>query len=139
MTPKAFWPAVAVGWSVALVGIVGILGEGRDVPVAAFVRWIVGAAVVHDLVLVPVVLAVGVALARFVGAPWRAEAGAALVVAGPVLLFAWPFVAGWGRSASNRSVQPRAYGAGLVTILAIVAIVTVAVGVIEKVRRGRAG
>ena len=126
--PRSFWPAVAIGWASITVGVVGVLGEGRDVPVAAFGRWVLGLAVLHDVVVVPIVLAAGVVIARVLRPPWRAAVSAALVVAGPVVLFAWPFVAGWGRSASNPSIQPRSYGSGLVTVLAVVAVVFVVAG-----------
>lgn len=137
MTAKLFWPSVVVGWLLIGVGIVGVAGEGRDVPVAAFARWVIGLVLVHDLVVVPLVLVVGALLRRAFPAPWRAAAAGALVVAGPVVLFAWPYVAGWGRSRSNPSIQPRDYGDGLVVLLAVIAVATVAVGVGVGVARRR--
>ena len=137
MTTRLFWPAVVVGWLFIGVGLVGIAGEGRDVPVDGFGRWVVGLALVHDLVLAPIVVAIGVGLGRVLGPPWRSIAGAALIVAGPVVLFAWPYVAGWGRSASNPSIQPRNYPGGLVTVLAVISVAAVLVAIAEVVRARR--
>lgn len=138
MTPKVFWTAAAVGWALIAVGLVGIAHEGRDVPVAAFGRWVVGLALLHDLVLVPVVMAIGVALARLVRPPWRSIVGAALIVAGPTVLFAWPYVAGWGRARSNPSVQPRDYPQGLAVLLASIGAAATLLALMQVVRRARA-
>src|SRR4051794_26822152 len=104
MTSKLFWPGVVIGWAIIGVGLVGVAGEGRDVPAVPFARWIIGLALVHDLVLVPFVLALGVLLRRTLAQPWRGLIGGALLVAGPILLFAWPYVEGWGRSRANSSI-----------------------------------
>ena len=138
MTSKLFWLGVVVGWALIAVGLVGIAGEGRDVPVTAFGRWVVGLALVHDLVVAPAVILIGVVLARLVPPPWRSIAGAALIIAGPVVLFAWPYVAGWGRSDANASIQPRDYPFGLAVLLAVIGAAAVLLALIEVVRRARA-
>lgn len=137
MTTRLFWPGVLAGWLLIGVGLVGIAGEGRDVPVVDFGRWVVGLALVHDLVLAPIVVVLGAGLARVLRPPWRAVVGAALIVAGPVVLFAWPYVAGWGRSVSNPSIQPRDYEGGLVTLLAVIGSTATVVALVEVVRRAR--
>lgn len=136
-TPKLFWPAVIVGWGIIAVGIVGVLGEGRDVPPFQLASWIVGLALLHDLVLVPIVVAVGFGLGRLLPPPWRSVAGGALVVAGPVVLFAWPYVQRWGISSSNPSIQPRDYTHGLVVVLAVIAAASVLAAVTLVVQRAR--
>lgn len=137
-TSKLFWPGVIVGWAIIGVGIAQLVGEGRDVPALAFTRWLVGLALVHDLVLVPVVLAAGAVLRRALQPPWRSTVGGALVVIGPVVLFAWPFVARWGRLRSNPSILPRDYGRGLLVIVAAIAVTSAAVGIVATSRRARA-
>jgi hypothetical protein len=137
VTPKVFWPGVAVGWSLIAVGVIGVAGEGRDVPVAAFGRWVVGLALVHDLVVAPLVVVLGFGLARGLRAPWRAIVGATLIVTGPIVLFAWPYVEGWGRSSANPSIQPRDYGRGLAVLLASIAATGAAVAVGAAVGRAR--
>jgi hypothetical protein len=132
-----FWPAVVVGWSVMAVGAIGVAGEGRDVPPFAFARWIVGIALVHDLVLVPICLAVGVLLQRALRSPWRGIAGTTLLVAAVTVLFAWPYVMGWGRLRSNPSIHPREYGRGLTQLLATIALGAVVAAGVTVVRRAR--
>lgn len=135
--PKVFWLAVVIGWTVIGIGIVGVLGDGRDVPPVDFTKWLVGLALVHDLVVVPIVLAIGVGLSNVLGPPWRTITAGALIVAGPVLLFAWPYVQRWGVSASNPTIQPRDYTSGLVVVLAIISASSVLLAAITAVRRAQ--
>lgn len=132
---RLFWPAVAVGWAVMAVGVVGIAGEGRDVPPVAFARWTVGLVVVHDLLVAPAVILVASAVRRLVPPPWRSVLTGALVLGGVVLLFAWPYVQGWGTSSSNASIQPRDYERGLAIVLAVIAGAGVAAAGLVTVRR----
>jgi hypothetical protein len=114
-----------VGWGCIAVGVVGVLGEGRDVPPGAFARWVVGIGVAHDLLFVPVVAAAGVVLAWAVPAHVRPTVTSLLLITGFVALFAAPLVAGWGRAASNPSIQPRDYTSGLAAVLGVVAVIVV--------------
>jgi hypothetical protein len=137
VTSKVFWPGVVVGWAVIAVGLVGVASEGRDVPVVAFGRWVIGLALIHDLVLVPVVLAIGIGIGRVVPGRWRAHLGVVLVVAGPVLLLAWPFAMGWGASRSNPTILPRDYRSGLLVLLAVIVGVGAVLSVATPARRAR--
>jgi hypothetical protein len=87
-------------------------------------RWIVGLAVVHDLVLVPIVLAIGLGLRRVVPPRARAPMRTALLTTAVLSAVAWPFVRGYGRSSSVPSLLPRNYGAGLLVALAVVWLAT---------------
>jgi hypothetical protein len=137
-----FWPSVVVGWGLIAVGVVGVLGEGRDVPVDSFARWVVGVGVAHDLLFVPVVAVAGVVLAWAVPARIRPAVTSLLLISGFVALFAAPLVAGWGRAASNPSIQPRDYASGLAAVLGVVAVIVVGSSAVAAVtanarRRGR--
>ncbi|GAA3453689.1 hypothetical protein [Dactylosporangium matsuzakiense] len=95
--------------------------------------------VAHDFVVVPLVLAVGALVTRYIPAPARTPARAALIIAAAVSAVALPFVIGAGRIADNPSAFPQHYGRNLLLILAIVAAVTgawIAAGWLR--RRGRA-
>jgi hypothetical protein len=83
-------------------------------------RWIVGLAVVHDVMLVPVVLAVGIALRRVVPAVAWPPVRAGLLTSAVLCAVAWPFVRGYGRSATIPSLFPRNYATGLLAALAVV-------------------
>lgn len=140
--PRSFWPAVAVGWALMAVGLLGILGRldhfAGAVPWARVATWVVGAALVHDLVVAPVACAAGLLVARLVPRSYRAVVGAALVATALLVAVAWPGVRGYGRLPTDPSVQPNDYASGLATVLALVwgaaAVTAVVAG-----RRRRAG
>ncbi len=113
------WPVITgvlVGAVFAAVGVASLLGESHDTHPAVVVRWVVGLAIVHDLVLVPVVLLVGVAVRRWAPRAWLAGA---LLVSGAVSLVAWPLARGYGRQSSNPSLLPRNYAHGLLVVLGV--------------------
>lgn len=74
----------------------------------------------HDFVALPLVLAAGALTARFVPPAARVPVQAALAVSAVVSVVALPFVIGAGRIADNPSAFPRAYGPGLLSVLAVV-------------------
>lgn len=113
-------PFVVIGWALMAVGAMAAVRSDGSVPPLAFARWLVGAALVHDLVLAPVVFSVGFLLRSALPPGIRPAVVLPAVAASIVVLFAWPLVAGWGRAPANASIQPRDYGAGLVWTLAVV-------------------
>ena len=132
---RLFWPAVTVGWVVMAVGAWGLASEADRTRPAESVRFVLGAAVLHDLVLAPVVVLVGWALARIVPSRARGPVQAAVVVSAVVALFSFPFVRGYGKVAPNPSILPRDYGAGLAVVLAAIW----AVAILVVARRWWAG
>ena len=118
----AFWVAVAAGSALIGYGVVGLLRNAADTHPLNFVVFFVGSALAHDLVLAPLAVAVGWFGLRRVPATARPAVAAALVVSGPVALYAYPFVRGYGRDPNNPSLLPNRYGWALVGILALVAV-----------------
>lgn len=119
-TGRLFWPAMALGWTVTTIGLWGLVSDSDKTQPTESVRFVVGAALVHDLLLAPVVILVGWQLAKVVPARARGPVQAALMVSGIVGLFSVPFVRGYGRVSTNPSILPRNYGAGLAVILAAI-------------------
>jgi hypothetical protein len=111
---------LALGVPVMTYGVAGALDEAGRVHPPELARWVVGAALVHDAVLVPLVLAVGWVAHRVVPVRAWPAVRAGLVVSGCLALVAWPFVRGYGRSAGNPSLFPRNYATGLVSALVVV-------------------
>jgi hypothetical protein len=108
-------------------GARGALVDAADTHPAELARWIVGAAVVNDLVLLPLAGAAAWALRRMIPAPaWPTVRAGALTIA-VLTLVAWPFVRGYGRDPANPSLLPRDYATGLAVAVAVVAAVTAAV------------
>ncbi|MFZ6002888.1 MAG: hypothetical protein ACOYXM_03050 [Actinomycetota bacterium] len=117
------WIGLLLGLPVIAWGIRGALIEGARTHPAELARWIVGAALVHDLVLLPAVLAVAVGVRRIT--PERAWPFVrwALATSGCVALVAWPFIRGYGRRSSNPSLLPRDYAGGVAIALLLVWVV----------------
>ena len=114
------WIGLALGTPLMARGVRGILEESARTHPAELGRWLIGSAVVHDAVLLPFVLAVGVLARRAVPAGAWAPVRWALVTSGVLLLVSWPFVRGYGRRSGNPSLLPREYGDGLLVALALV-------------------
>ncbi|MEU8342765.1 hypothetical protein SAMN05443665_101311 [Actinomadura meyerae] len=129
----AVWAAYAAG--LALIGF-GASGIAADVPAGRWAAWFAGAAVLHDGVLVPLVLAAGLATARLPDAA-RPAVRAALVVAGCVTAVALPAVLGFGRRADEPSRLPLPYGRNLGLVLAAIAVIAAAAIAVRLARRRR--
>lgn len=136
---RLFWPAVAGGWALVAVGVWGLLSDGRRTRPAESARFVVGAALAHDLVLAPVVVLAGWVTAKVVPARVRGPVQAALVVSAVVVLFAIPFVRGYGRLSTNPSILPRNYATGLVVVLTAVWAIAVVAAVRRLLRVQRPG
>lgn len=110
-----------MGVPVMAYGVRGVFVDAASTKPGELGRWLVGGALVHDLVLVPMVLVVGWALHRLVPAgPTRRVLTWCLATSGVLALVAWPFVRGYGRQASNPSLLARDYGRGLAAYVAVV-------------------
>ena len=134
---KAFWAAAVAGWSVIGVALAGVVRESARTHPADFAKWFLGAGVAHDLVLLPVVLLVGVAVARLVPATVRPIVAAGLFGAAVITLYAVPVLTGEGRRPSNPSALPNDYWAGLGLVLGglLVVVLVAAAAAVVKTRR----
>jgi hypothetical protein len=115
---------LALGLPVIAYGIRGVLVDASDTHPAELARWIVGSAVGHDLVLLPIVAGLAWLLRRLTpSAAWPVVRAGAFAV-GVLALTAWPFARGYGRSAGNPSLLPRNYVLGPAAVAAAVAVAT---------------
>ena len=115
-----FWISAAVGWAVIGWGVYGIFSNSLDTRPANLAKFVVGGALLHDLLVAPVVILAGVLIARAVPARARGPVQAALVVSGIVALFAWPLVRAYGLAANNPTSLPHNYGLNLLVVLGVV-------------------
>ncbi|TMQ91426.1 hypothetical protein ETD83_30950 [Actinomadura soli] len=122
------------GAGLALIAI-GVRGVVANVDAVVWLAWFAGAAVLHDGVLVPLVLAAGLATGRL-PAPARQAVRAGLIAAGCVCAVALPLVLGYGRRADEPSRLPLPYGRNLAIVLALITVAT-AVTVAVRVRTAR--
>lgn len=128
-----------LGAPVIAYGIRGALVDAADTHPGELARWIIGAGIVHDLVIAPMVLALGLLIRRVVtDEPVRRVLRAGFVVSAALALVAWPFVRGYGRVAAVPSVLPRNYAMGLAAYLGVTwAIVTLLIAALMWRRRQR--
>jgi hypothetical protein len=92
----------------------------RTAPLLGVGGWWLGGPLIVDLIAVPVVVVVGVAIGRVVPAGWRRYVAAASALTVLVTLVAFPFLTGLGRRPDNPSLLDRNYWAGYLTLVAII-------------------
>jgi hypothetical protein len=126
------WVAVALGWALMVWAVIGMVGDQSGAQLRSWAVWLVGVAIVNDVVLVPLAVAVGMGLSRLTPS-WRRPLRWALVTIGTVALATWPVVARYGADPRNDSVLPLP-GARNLSFVAL-GIVVVAFGAVWFLRR----
>lgn len=108
------------GIPVMAYGVRGVFVDSRLTEPAELARWALGAAVINDLLVIPLAAVVGIGSRRVVPAfAWPAVRWAAFTSA--VLgLISWPFVRGYGQDPLTPSLLPRDYTAGVLAAVAVV-------------------
>jgi uncharacterized membrane protein YidH (DUF202 family) len=102
---------------------------------SALLVWLAGGVVLHDLVLAPVLLAMGVA-SRMLPAHARTPAAIGLVIWGSVTLLAVPVLGRFGEREDNATLLDRPY---LVSWCVGAVVTVVAVAVVAAWRQRRSG
>ncbi len=126
-----FWISAAMGWAVIAWGLRGIFQHSLDTRPANLARFVVGGALLHDLIIAPLIIGAGVLLARAVPGRARAVIQGALAVSGIVALFSYPLVRGFGLAANNPTSLPHNYAAGLLVVLGVVWAVAAAIAMVR--------
>jgi hypothetical protein len=118
---RLFWTLLPVGGLLMAWGLVGLLREATLTVPASWLRWFLGGLLAHDLVLAPLIFAIGMATRRLPAA-LRPPARAALIVSGTLGLMSVPLLLGYGRATQpgNVSLLPGNYFANLAIVLAAV-------------------
>lgn len=114
----------ALGLVATAYGLQLVIGLGSGQPGSVLV-WVVGGVLVHDAVLAPLVVVLGVLAARRTRRWWRTPLVWALVVLGPLTLVAVPVLGRFGAKADNPTLLDRPYWAGYVVVATVVLIVVV--------------
>jgi hypothetical protein len=112
----------ALGVAVAAYGAWLLLQEDLSDLVDTAI-WLAGGIVLHDFVLVPLTLLLGVVLVRLLPANRRALVAGGLVVLGTVTLMAVPVLGGWGANADNPTILDRDYTTGWSVVAAVILVV----------------
>jgi hypothetical protein len=116
----AFWAGAVVGSGVVAYGIVGLVGAAPATRPGNLLAFLVGSALVHDLVLAPVVVIVGWLIARILPGWARPPVWFALAATGLLVVLTWPLVRRWGERPANPSLLPLDYSRNLVAALVVV-------------------
>jgi hypothetical protein len=111
---------LALGVPVIGYGLRGAIVDAADTHPAELARWVIGPALVHDLLVVPVVIGVALVARRLTPPRAWPPVRAGLAATGVLGLVGWPFVRGYGDDPTNPSVLPRDYGAGLAAAIGVV-------------------
>lgn len=128
------WLVIAAGWGVIGVVVAGVLREADATHPRSWATWVIGAALVHDLVVLPLVLLVGLGLGQLLRPAWRGPVRAALIVGGVLALATWPTIRRFGARADNPTVLPLPAGRNLVGIAAVLALSAIVAGIVRSRR-----
>ena len=126
-----FWVSAAAGWVLIGFGLWGVFANRLDTRPANLAKFVVGGALLHDLLFAPLVLLAAVGLAHVVPGRARSTVLAALVVTGAVALFSYPLVRAYGLAANNPTSLPHNYTLNLAIVVGLVWAVAAAVLVVR--------
>ena len=121
-----------VGVPMLAVGVIGVLDNAPSTHPAELARWVLGAALVHDLVVLPIVAVASTLVWRALPTRVRMPVGWALATTAVVAVVSSPFVRGYGLRPGNESLLPRDHGSAT---LAALAVVWVTAGIWTVIRR----
>ena len=119
-TGPAWRLGLILGGALFAFGVVGLLRNATQTLPGDWLAWVVGAVLVHDVIVAPVVLACGFLLARLVPASSRGVVQATLAVCATVALMSVPVLVAAGRRADNPSLLPHDYARNLAIVLAAI-------------------
>ncbi len=143
-SPRVFWTGVAVGGAVMAWGVYGLMtdaGPGATATrPARWLLWFVGALVVHDAVVAPLVLLTGRGVRRVAPVVLRTPLQVGLTLSAVVTLVAYPLLRGYGNSAQsgNTSILPGSYLPAWLTLLGVVWAAAAVLAFVQAVRLRRA-
>jgi uncharacterized membrane protein len=129
-----FWIGLALGWTIMAYAIWGAIQERDGTNPTILVRWVVGLALTHDLLLAPLVAIGGLLLAWLLPARVRGPIAAACATTGIIVLFAWPLLRQYGHRELNDSALPLDYTRNVIVLIALTWFVAIAVTVVRIVR-----
>jgi hypothetical protein len=131
-----FWIGVLVGGGLIAYGLIGMFGDLGD----DWLNWLVylvGADLLHDVLIAPFVALFGWLCIRRVPPPWRAPLESGLILTVFVLLVGLIPLAGWGGNPGNPTIRPLNYTTSVLTAIALVWLAVAVVTSLVWWRRGR--
>src|SRR4051794_12867955 len=130
-----FWVATTAGAVIVAFGIRGLLHDSALTKPNDLGRWLLGAGVIHDALIAPVLVVAGF-LTRRLPASARVPVRLGLAATALLVVVTWPLVHAYGVRAANPTVLPHDYGSNVsIAIGAIWITVAAAVGLRHWRRR----
>ena len=112
------WAALVVGWAGIVFGLHGLVEQSNP---PAVLRLLIGANIVNDAIVVPIVLLVAVGVRHVLPGWLRVPVDVGLIASAVVTLYAYPLVGSWGKSPrAGFSRLPWNYAHGLAAVLCAV-------------------
>lgn len=130
------WLFVVPGLAAVAWGALGLLRSSDDVPLGSWLVWFVGSALVHDLVVAPVVIGLGALVTGLVPREARAPVVVGLVVLGPLVLIGGLFALDPG-GVPEPGFLPLPYVRNLLLLAVVVMTLAAAWAVARTVRMRR--
>ncbi len=130
---------LVVGVPIMLIGVIGIWRHPAATPIGNYLRFFIGADIVHDLVVAPVAAVVAFVVLRRVPTVVRAPLRAALFGSAVAVAVAWPAIRHYGRmrTPDNPTVQPLNYATSTLTVIAVVVAISLMWLIVAVVRARR--
>ncbi len=116
---RGFWIGLAIGTPVMVYGAAELVQQTGWPRAFGVARWFGGGILLHDLVIVPIVLAIVWAIGRWTPAPVHTPLRAAVLGTGLVVAIGWPGLRGYGNKADNATIHPLDYGSAVLTLLVL--------------------
>lgn len=108
-----------IGTLVMSFGIVGLISHSRQTHPIAWGIWFTGGALLHDLVLAPVVFFVGKRIKNLLTGRTRLAVQMAMILTGVIALVSIPALSRAGLSPTNPSILPRNYLNGFLILVGL--------------------
>lgn len=132
------WLFLLPGLAAVIYGGYGLLTAGERVPLTAWATWLVGSALLNDLVIAPLWIALGWLSTKVLPRPARPAAVVGVAVAGVLTLISLPYVLGPGARSDNASFLPHDIGRNVLLIDLAVLLAAAVWGTVATVRARRA-
>lgn len=127
----------AAGIALGLFGVFRLLTQIPADDLLVLALWLVGAVIVHDGVLSPLLVGVGAAIDRFVPARARRYVAGGLIAGATVTVVAIPLIYRRNSQPAVKAILQQNYAANLTLLLAIVAAASLALYAARVVREFR--
>jgi hypothetical protein len=127
----------SAGIALGLFGIYRLITQIQIDNLIILVVWLIGAVIIHDGILSPLVVAIGWLVARIVPKRARRYLQAALVTAALVTVIAVPLIVREGSQPPSKAILRQNYGANLTVLIVFVVAATLAGYAVHVAPRSR--